>query len=158
MLWLAIASSADPRPTGPALRPASAEMRWIIDDTAARSATVRALIARLNNTDTIVYVERTPSPQIPVARTKLVTTVPGARFLRIGLSTAIGFADLGPMLAHELQHAVEIAERDDVRDDDAVRDLYRRIGQARGGDRFETEAARDVEWVVRSELRAKMGG
>lgn len=163
-LWLSIvgmvvASAGDPRPTGGnPLRPASAEMRWVIEDTAARSVTTRALIARLGCTDAIVYVERTASPQIPTARTKLVATVAGARFIRIGISTTASFADLGPFLAHELQHAVEIAERDDVRDDDAVRALYLKIGRARGGDRYETEAARDVEWVVRSELRAKIGG
>jgi len=102
--------------------------------------------------DVAVYVERTASPLIPTARTKLVTAVPGARFIRIGISTTVSFADLGPFLAHELQHAVEIAERVRVRDDDAVRDLYLEIGRARGGDRYETDAAREVEWVVRSEL------
>jgi hypothetical protein len=133
-------------------------MRWIIEDTSARSATARALIARLGGTDAIVYVERTSSPQIPTARTKLVTAVRGARFIRIGISTMVPFADLGPYLAHELQHAVEIAERDDVRDENAVRHLYLKIGRARGGDRYETDAARDVEWAVRLELRAKIGG
>jgi len=156
--WLAavaltLAGSGDPGPfLGGSLRPVTAEMRWIIQDTAARSATTRALIARLAATDVIVYVERTASPLIPTARTKLVTAVPGARFIRIGISTTVSFADLGPFLAHELQHAVEIAERVRVRDDDAVRDLYLEIGRARGGDRYETDAAREVEWVVRSEL------
>lgn len=157
-LCLSILSLPDPRPGGSALRSLTPELHWIIQDTAARSATARALIARLGNTDAIVYVERTSSPQVPVARTKLVTSVSGARFLRIGINTAVRFADLGPMLAHELQHAVEIAERDEVRDEDDVRDLYQKIGRARGGDRFETEAARDVEWIVRQELNAKMGG
>jgi len=159
LVWLAavgltLADSGDPGPfLGGSLRPVTAEMRWIIEDTAARSATTRALIARLGYTDTIVYVERTASPLIPTARTKLVTAVPGARFIRIGISATASFVDLGPFLAHELQHAVEIAERADVRDDNAVRDLYLKIGRARGGDRYETEAARDVEWLVRSELK-----
>lgn len=138
------------------MRGVSAELRWVIDDLGLRSPTARGLIARLGCTDAIVYVERTASPLIPTARTKLVTTVPGARFIRIGIHTSISRVALGPLLAHELQHAVEIAERGEVRDENAVRDLYLKIGRARGGDRFETDAAQQVEWAVREELHIKM--
>jgi len=130
----------------------------LIEDTAARSMTVRELLGRLAYTNVIVYVEMTASAQIPVARTKLVTSAPGVRFLRIGINVALPLPDLAPALAHELQHAVEIAEHDEVTDDDALRDLYERIGRARGGDRYETEAAREVEAIVRGELRRRIGG
>jgi hypothetical protein len=140
------------------VRAASTETRTLIEASSRGSATVRALLTRLAATDAIVYVEMTGSPQIPTGRTKLVTAVAGTRFIRIGLNTAVAFADRGPLLAHELQHAVEIAERAEVRDDAAVRALYRRIGRARGGDAFETDAAQGVEFDVRSELRTKMGG
>ena len=128
--------------------------RWI-EETAARSAVVRELIARLACTDVIVYVEMTASPEIPRARTKLVTALPGVRFLRIGINLSMAGANFAPLLGHELQHAVEIAELDDVRDEEAVRRLYRKIGRAASGDRFETEAALDVEWRVRLECRTE---
>lgn len=140
------------------VRTESPEVRRLIDETASRSATVRALLMRLADTDTIVYVEFTPSPLVPTARTKLVTTVSGARFLRIGINVNAAIADRGPWLAHELQHALEIAEQRGVRDEDAVRELYHRIGRSHGNDQFETDGARKIESTVRTELRAKMGG
>jgi hypothetical protein len=155
--WLA-AGPVDASANGGPVRAASADLRVALDDLLARSPTARALASRLYCTDVIIYVERTVSPLVPTARIQLVAAVPGARFLRIGVNAAVVNADLGPLLAHELQHAVEIAERDPIRDVRAVRDLYLRIGRDRGGDRFETDAAQEVEWIVRSELRTKIGG
>jgi len=137
----------------PRVRAESPEVRRMIDATASRSALVRDLIARLACSDVIVYVEMTASPEIPRARTKLVAAPPGARFLRIGINAKTTSADLGPLLGHELQHAVEIAERHDVRDENAVRRLYLQIGRKGSGDSFETDAALDVECQVRLECR-----
>ena len=122
--------------------------------------TVRDLLARLADTDVIVYVELTPSAQIPVARTKLVTAAAGARFLRIGINASVPFPEVAPLLAHELQHALEIAVDTGVVDEGGVRRLFTRIGRARGDDRFETAAAQQVESVVRREVRGvtKIGG
>lgn len=159
VLVLALAGSADTAsadPPVPRVRAATVQVRAVIDDIAGRSRVVRDLLDRLACTDVIVYVEFTASPQIPLARTKLVTTVPGARFLRIGISRRVSGPDVGAMLAHELQHAVEIAEAADVRDDDGVRRLFQRIGRAIGADEFETEAAGRVEAIVRAELRLKL--
>jgi hypothetical protein len=135
---------------------AAASATGLLAEAAGRSAIIRDLIARLEATDVIVYVEMTPSPQIPTARTRLVTATVSARFLRIGLSTSLTPFDLAPLLAHELQHAVEIAERADVRDDAGVRLLYARIGRLHGIDRYETDAAGEVERQVRAEVRRKL--
>jgi hypothetical protein len=150
------AAAADP--PVPRVRAASPDVRALIDDTARRSRSVRDLLARLACTDVIVYVEFTASPQIALARTKLVTSVPGARFLRIGIHRRVSGPDIAAMLAHELQHAVEIAEQDEVRDDEGVRRLFQRIGRAIGADQFETAAAIKVESVARAELRHRIGG
>ena len=104
VLALSLAGAGDSAaadPPVPRVRTASPQMRAVIDDTASRSPVVRDLLARLACTDVIVYVEFTASPQIPVARTKLVTTVPGARFLRIGINRRVSGPDMGAMLAHE---------------------------------------------------------
>jgi hypothetical protein len=134
------------------VRTESAQVRRLIEETAAQSVIVRDLMARLACSDVIVYVEMTASPQIPRARTKLVTAQPGVRFLRIGINQAMSGRDFAPLLGHELQHAVEIAERGEVRDEDAVRRLYREIGRPGPRDSFETDAALDVEWQVRLRL------
>ena len=123
---------------------------------ASQSPTVRDLLARLSATDAIVYIELTISPQIPSARTKLVTATPAARFLRIGVNSALPPSETPALIAHELQHAVEIAEREDVRDDEGVRRLYARIGHRHGLDNYETDAARDVERRVRDEMRRRL--
>ena len=150
--------AGDPPGATPRVRAESTEVRALIDEASSRSPTVRDLIARLNCTDVIVYVEITSSPQVPTARTKLVTTVNGARFIRIGIHMSIAERDRAPLFAHEMQHAVEIAEQFDVRDDDGVRRLFAKIGRSGGHDSFETDEARKVEWIVRSELRRKIGG
>jgi predicted O-methyltransferase YrrM len=153
LVTLATAVSGHPAPATTHVRGVTAQARGLIEDTVARSATVRELLTRLACSDVIVYVEMTASPLIPRARTKLVTAAPGVRFLRIGISWAVAGPDFPALLAHELQHAVEIAERDEVRDDDGVRRLYAEIGRREGADRFETDAALDVERQVRLECR-----
>jgi len=125
----------------------------LVELAASRSPTVRGLMARLALTDVIVYVELTPSPQVPIARTKLVTATPAVRFLRIGINTTVPLTDAPALIGHELQHAVEIAEQPDVRNDAAVRRLYARIGHQHGVDSYETDAAVRVERRVRDEMR-----
>ena len=120
---------------------------------AAHSGTVRRLLDRLAASDVIVYVEMTATPDVPTARTKLVSATPAARFLRIAVNVAQPMPEWPSLLAHELQHAVEIAEHTDVRDQPALRRLYAAIGHQHSTDSYETEAAIAVERAVRSELR-----
>lgn len=153
-LLLLAASGADKPPVASSshVRAAQSAAR-LLEETAARSATVRELMAKLAASDVIVYVELTPSPQVPLARTKLVIATAAARFLRIGINMAVPPVDAPALVAHELQHAVEIAECADARDDDGVRRLYVRIGHQHGVDNYETDAARAVERRVAQELR-----
>lgn len=153
-LLLLAASGADKPPVAMLshVRAAQSAVR-LLEDAAARSATVRELMARLAGTDVIVYVEITPSPQATLARTKLVTATAAARFLRIGINLAVPPVDAPALFAHELQHALEIAECVDVRDDAGVRRLYTRIGHQHGVDQYETDAARAIERRVQQELR-----
>jgi hypothetical protein len=160
-LWISLAAPPpDPDAPYPRVRAVAPLVRSLITGAAARSITVRNLIARLDDTDVIVHVELTSSAQIPVARTKLVAAAAGVRFLRIGINAGVPFADITPLLAHELQHAVEIAEEPGASSESGIRRLYQRIGRARGGDRYETDAAQRVEWAVRREMSrvTKIGG
>ena len=153
LLWLP--PDTPPCPAAPRVRAASAMVQSLLDEAARSSGTVRALMERLAHTDAIVYVELTSSPQIAIARTKLVTATRDARFLRVGIKASTPFPELTPVIAHELQHAVEIAERPEIRGDAALKRLYARIGWQAGGDRFETDAAREVERRARVEMRRK---
>lgn len=151
-LWLIGSADKPPMASMARVRPTrGAEM--ILLDAAARSATVRDLLDRIAASDVIVYVELTAPAQVPIARTKLVAATPAARFLRVGINVALPMHDWAALLGHELQHAVEIAEHPDVRDDEGVRRLYASIGHQYGIDNYETDAAVTIERRVREELR-----
>jgi hypothetical protein len=157
IMWLllvaACALSTSEVSTSPAhVRPVSASAVLLLTEAAAKSPTVNTLIERLAWSDTIVYVEIIGSPEISLARTKLVAASPAARFLRISINARVAAWDRVALLGHELQHALEIAGAADVRDDEGIRKLYARIGFKGGQDRFETAAARETEWRVRTEL------
>lgn len=153
VMALALVAAADPVvPAVPHVRPVSAGASVLLTEAVARSAVVNELLNQLAQTDVFVYVELTSAADIRLARTKLVAAPPGARFLRIALNAHIAPWDRVAYLAHELQHAVEIAAAPDVRDDEGVRRLYARVGFEAGPNQYETAAAREVERRVRIEL------
>jgi hypothetical protein len=135
------------------VRPASAAARQLIEQAPRYSATLKDLIDRIQLSDVIVYVQITGSPQIPTAATTLVATTPGRRYLRVLINAANPAWSRAQLLAHELQHVLEIASDPEVTSDEAVRKLYRRIGRSAGRiDHFETVAAQTVEAIVRKEM------
>lgn len=158
LLVLLLASGAA-APVAPHLRGASARERALIEELLARSATARALAAEIEACDVIVYVQMTRTLARARAVTGFVTAAAGGtRYIRITLGAVPHRDDLAALLAHELQHAAEIARSPNVKDDSGVRRLYRAIGEERGaGNAFETAAARDVGARVRTELsRARL--
>jgi len=158
ILMVLLLASATAAPVTPHLRGASAREKALIDELLARSATARALAAEIEARDVIVYVQMTRTLARTRAMTGFVTASGGIRYLRITLGAVRDRDDLAALLAHELQHATEIARSPTVKDDAGVRRLYRAIGEERGpGNAFETAAARDVADRVRSELsRARL--
>lgn len=157
-LLLALMSLSEPS-SDPAshLRATSAAVQSLIDEATVNSSIVNRLIAGLQQSDTIVYVEMTGSPEVPRARTILAAASGGVRFLRISMNVLVPPMDRIPLLAHELQHATEIAGAIEVRDGNGLRQLYRRIGLAGAMDRYETTAATRVEHRVRAEQSARRG-
>jgi hypothetical protein len=152
LLVLLLASEASV-PAAPHLRGASAREKALIDELLARSATARTLAAEIESRDVIVYVQMTRTLARGRAVTGFVTAAGGTRYIRITLGAVPNRDDLAALLAHELQHAGEIARSPNVKDDAGVRRLYQAIGEERGaGDAFETAAARDVGARVRTEL------
>jgi hypothetical protein len=115
-----------------------------------RSALVRELVARVQSSDLIVHIEtRTAMPFGAAGTTRLAAATTSHRYVRIVL-----FRDPLPVnrvaiLAHELQHAREIAEST-ARDTAGMRRLFTAIGRAAPGEAtvFETDAALHVTRVV----------
>jgi hypothetical protein len=122
-----------------------------------QSETLRRLVEALDRSDVIVYVN------LKVRREALggylahnVSNAGPYRYLHVAISLRGTEARLISILAHELQHALEVAEHVDARDADRVERLFARLSLSQGcavGNCFETVAAQDVEAAVLAEVR-----
>jgi hypothetical protein len=122
---------------------------------ARQSSTFAALLTALNRTDVIVYIEPVSNlPATLAGRLLLLPVTTGQqRYLRIQVARTAAANDLIATIAHELRHALEIAEAPDVRDQRALARLYQQIGQAgTGAHAYDTAAAQTTGRVVRQEL------
>jgi hypothetical protein len=127
----------------------------LIDTGLSRSATFRSLIAMLNESDVIVYVEPKLTRQALSGYLSHGVVARGEyRYLRIAVEIAGSERRLVSLLAHELQHAVEVARAPEARDSEGIERLFRRIAFKFGceGTCFETRAANDVARLVEKEF------
>jgi hypothetical protein len=119
-----------------------------------RSPTFAALLLTLNRSDVIVYIETVMTlPKETMGRLMIVPFGGQTRYLRIQIRADLPQRDAIALIGHEMQHAVEVAECPDVRDDGDMIRLYERIGHPSGGEHsYDTDAAQDIGRKVRSEL------
>jgi hypothetical protein len=83
--------------------------------------------------------------------------VPGAqnqRYVRVQIGARGAAEDLIALLGHELQHAVEVADALQVRNENDLATLYQHIGIRGGLHTYDTAAAQDMGRMVRRELRS----
>ena len=79
----------------------------------------------------------------------------GRRSVRVDIRQSLTPREMLAIIGHELRHALEIADAREVRDDQSMIELYRRIGVSRDArSHFETIAAR----AAGSQVRAELGG
>lgn len=150
----AFAQPAGPAdPVGARVRGATPQMQKLIETGIRRSGTFAALVSTLNKTDVIVYVQETRDLPPGVDGQLAVTTGRSPqRYLRAQVLSGLGTAEMIAVVAHELQHAIEVAEHNEVRDSHSLAALYQRIGiQARRG-QYDTLEAQATGWRVRVEL------
>jgi len=138
------------------VRPADADARVLLVEALQDSPTVRGLVEAIDRSDLVVYVESAKVPTTYRAHTQFVAATSGGRYLRLSVSTSVPRKKVVSLLAHELQHAVEISQAPEVVDQESLEVLYRRIGRQTlaGGlvSNFETPAAQAVERRVLREL------
>lgn len=130
--------------------------KGVLSDATLRSPTVRQLIAELDQTDVIVYVESQFDLQRAQGRTTFITANEAGRFLRIVIDAMLDPWRRQEILGHELQHALEIAHDRTVRDESSMKRLFRSIGWQTGEESYETGAALDTEKRVHRELSVKI--
>jgi hypothetical protein len=136
------------------VRGLSPESRELIERAAGQSAIVRTLFDAMEGTDVVVYVAIVPMAdrQAAMGYLSFLTTAANVRYLVIKIDWLL----IGPQrivaLAHELQHALEVAAAPNVRDTRTFGSLYSRIGWETSTGRYETNLARQTGRRVEQEL------
>jgi hypothetical protein len=131
-LILSFAAAGHAHAGTPHLRPLTETARRVIERGLAESSTFRELVQRLNRSDVIVYVEEDLHQSKTLAgRLSFLTTGGGFRFVRVWLQWRPFDIQQVATLAHELQHALEIAGRPDVVDQESLGRAFSEIGHQR---------------------------
>jgi len=158
VLLFVISLAADqPARDGSHVRTMDTQLRAEIDEGLARSSVFRELVARLDASDVIVYVEAecAMSPRL-FGRLTFMAAGGGRRYVNVRVSCTLNETEQIAALGHELRHAVEIADATSVVDDTSLGAEYARIGFAshgvRKGSGYESRAAIDAGRTVWAEL------
>lgn len=135
------------------VRLTDALMQGAFDMGMERSATFRGLVESLRGSDLIVYASSELTMPMPiVGEIHFLTTAGTHRYLRVLIRADLSPWERAAMLAHELQHAREIAEAPWVWDVATMDQYYEVIGYRVGIDRHETDAARAIAAIVQREV------
>jgi hypothetical protein len=157
IMVLALAVTAQNSTAERHVRTSEPRILALIDAGISRSQTFRHLVDVLNASDVIVYVEPKQTRQALGGYLAHNITVAGAfRYVHIAIQTRGADGRLIPLLAHELQHAVEVAQAPDARDSKSLDQLLERLAVTFGCDGTscsETQAAKDVEHEVSDDLK-----
>lgn len=142
-------------PEYPHVRATDPYITTLIEDAARRSATFARLFNALQDSDVILFVQASYDLRAPLSgRLVFLTSTPLARYLRADVRADLPRHDMVAIIAHEMQHALEVAGASLVRDNGAMAKLYHHIGSSHQDRVFETEEAQVVARKVRRELLA----
>lgn len=155
------AEDAAPLP-GPHFRSDFPELIDALVDGVRDSSTLRRLVQRVHASDVVVYLSYEPFRRAgAAAQVTFLSAVGGWRYVRIGINPRYrGCQRLG-LLAHELQHVVEIAEAPEVVSSASMAELYRAIGfraaSGYGWEQFDSDAAIQTGQQVQEEVTGRTG-
>jgi hypothetical protein len=140
------------------VRASEARILALLDAGLSRSATFRSLVATLDESDVIVYIEpRTTRQSLGGYLAHQIVSRGGYRYLRIAVDTTGAEGRLVPLLAHELQHAIEVAQSPAAIDAESLQQVFVRLSVpfgCGGTTCYETQSAKDVEHNVSEELKS----
>ena len=132
-------------------------LKELFDQGMQQSPTLRALVDKVEAAPILVFIEG--DIRMPVylgARLNFVTSVNGLRYVRVDIDCTLSPRRQVALLAHELQHALEIGERKDILDAEGMESLYEEIGfqsSDNGSHKsYETDAAKGIQRAVDDEL------
>ncbi len=142
---------------GSHVRTTDSRMRAAMADGIAGSAFFRDLVAQLDASDVIVYVENDCQMPPPLAgRLTFMSSTGGHRYVLVRIACTLDGRAQIAMLGHELRHAVEIADADSIVDEPSLAVAYQDIGFASNvmaaGTGFDSRAAIEAGRRVWDEL------
>lgn len=151
----AIAAPVEARTSG-CVRPLTREAAELLEDAVRRSPLVRSQVAIIGASDLVVYLTQPFEAEAgePKGKLQFVSAAGGRRYVLVCVARwKVLWNERLVLLAHELQHAVEVAAAPDVTDRASFTALFSRIGWQMRAGRFETEAARQASRRMRSDLQ-----
>lgn len=141
------------------VRTDSRYLRLVIASGIERSPTFRRIVDRLEQSDVIVEVQCGHfTGSLLAGRTVFLSALPGVRYLLVEIACPMTSVPALHIVAHELQHALEIADAPSVVDGPSLAKLYQDIGFSTHGPTtenygdFETADALDAGEHVHHEL------
>ena len=160
-----VAASSDVSPASPhqpRIRTLETRLHAVLARGVEASATFRALVTRLERSDVVVYLEYEACTRRDVTwlagRLTFVSAAGGVRYVLVRVRSMAAVDQEIAIVAHELQHAVEVADRPAIVDAASMLREYGRFGRMKGtsvrGFTFDTQTAIDVGAQVRRELRS----
>lgn len=163
ILLVSISASLAAQPTevrtplagGPRVRASDGRTAAILLDGLSRSETVRLLVDEIERSDVIAYLEINWHLRRGLAGSLTwVAGTPSSRYVRISLSPDLTGDVTVATLAHELQHAVEIAREPSIVNSTTMAGYYAKNGLSMTGhlNGWDTQAARQTGDEVRREL------
>jgi hypothetical protein len=123
-----------------------------------RSETFRTLLAAIDHSNGIVYVEfgYCAFGHLDGCLLPFIASTHGDRYVRVIVTpekSRLSHDQLLALIGHELRHALEVLEHPEVVDVPTMEHMYRSIGTPIAGQRgFETSAARSTGNTVLTEL------
>ena len=134
------------------VRSEHAETRRALAEGYRRSPTFRRVVGIIEQSDLLVYVSHQITETKLGGHVQVMGVANGTRIVLIFINPNLASVRSIAMIAHELQHAVEIANAPQVVDHQSLLRHYERIGTPTGWQRYDTAAARTIETLVLAEL------
>lgn len=140
------------------LRPQGKRVEFWLREARRRSPTVERLARRIEASDVIVYLDvaRGLSPNVSACLTWMAATST-RRLVRASFRHDLSPNEAIAMLAHELQHVIEVVEHPDVRSNESLLDLYTKIGHRTASTGLSWDTADAIALGTLARLEATAG-
>ena len=147
--------------TAPRIRILDSHLKSLFDHGVTQSPTFRTLVERVEAGSILVFVEGDiRMPERIGAQLTFVTSVNDVRYVRVDINVTLAPRRQIALLAHELQHALEIAKRPEITDVEAMESFFEDIGFQSFEDgrhrSYETDPALEVQEAVEQELGGRI--